>query len=100
MSLIDNMAAAIHGIKEKYPEPPQTQIKMHPDDFRAVADPVIAACQRFKNIVLYGFKLAEIEPVGSTQSANQRVRAKSFLAGIMKRERPVVMGSWRMCPST
>ena len=35
MSLIDNMAAAIHGIKEKYPEPPQTQIKMHPDDFRA-----------------------------------------------------------------
>lgn len=35
MSLIDNMAAAIHGIKEKYPEPPKTQVKMHPDDFRA-----------------------------------------------------------------
>ena len=35
MSLIDNMVAAIHGIKEKYPEPPQTQIKMHPNDFRA-----------------------------------------------------------------
>lgn len=68
--------------------------------FHAVADPVIAACQRFKNIVLYGFKLAEIEPVNSTRPAKQRVRAKSFLAGIMKRERPVVTGSWRMCPST
>lgn len=27
------------------------------------------------------------------------VRAKSFVQRILKRERPVVMPSWRMCPS-
>jgi len=27
------------------------------------------------------------------------VRAKSFIQRILKRERPVVMPSWRMCPS-
>lgn len=67
--------------------------------FHAVANPVIASCRRFKDVVLYGFKLAEIEPIEKPRQAKLRVRAKSYVASIMKRQRPVVTSSWRMCSS-
>lgn len=70
--------------------------------FSHVADTVVATCRAVKNFAFDQFMLAvntvaRQEP--STGSAVWFARAGAFVARIVKRERPVVESSWRMCPS-
>lgn len=46
----------------------------------------------------YGLALFDTKAEPQTSTA-PLVRAKRFLLRILKRERPVVTGAWRMCPS-
>lgn len=67
--------------------------------FHIVADPVVAAYQVVRELVLGAFKLAANETHGASKPMVKRVQAKAFTQRIEKRERPVVTSAWRMCPS-
>ena len=68
--------------------------------YHAVADPVVAVCRMAKSFVLDACKLAANEGSGVAKPAVQCVQAKAFVQRLVKRERPVLTNSWRMCPST
>lgn len=55
-----------------------------------------AACRK---LVAYAFELAS--PAAEAQRKPQVyfVQARAFVARLIKRERPVLTNSWRMCPS-
>lgn len=67
--------------------------------YHAVADPIVAVCRMAKSFALDACKLAASEDSGVTKPAVQRVQAKAFVQRLVKRERPVVTSTWRMCPS-
>ena len=52
-----------------------------------------------RDVVLHGFELAA-QTATVRQPAVLLVQAKAFVLRLIKRERPVVTASWRMCPST
>lgn len=68
---------------------------------------VLARTGSFLSGVYHGaksFAMDAIESLASDDVERQApkvklARAKSFVQRILKRERPVVMPSWRMCPS-
>lgn len=63
-----------------------------------VADTAIASCRVFKNRLVDSF-MALATPTQGQPETVPFARAKQFRARIEKRERPVVTGAWRMCPS-
>lgn len=67
--------------------------------YHAVADPIVAVCRMAKSFVLDACALAANEESGIAKPAVQRVQAKAFVQRLVKRERPVVTSTWRMCPS-
>lgn len=67
--------------------------------YHAVADPIVAVCRVAKLVVMDAFKLAANESREVAKPVVQMVQAKAFVQPIEKRERPVVTGAWRMCPS-
>ncbi len=67
--------------------------------YRQTADAVCTFARAFKNVVLDGFKLAAQLDSGKALAVVPFVQAKAFVLRIIKRERPEVSTSWRMCPS-
>lgn len=67
--------------------------------WRPIREVAVGAARFVKRLVLDGFKLAAAEPETSKPQV-RRVQAKAFILRILKRERPVLSQSWRMCPST
>ena len=63
-----------------------------------MADTAIASCRAFKDRMVADF-MAFAAPETGKPEAVPFSRAKQFQARIEKRERPVVTGAWRMCPS-
>lgn len=61
---------------------------------------VAAAYRKVKDWVLDGFKMAGGEGDGFARPAMLLKQAKAFVQRLVKRQRPEVTGSWRMCPST
>ena len=68
--------------------------------FAAVQSVIVSAYQFAKGFVLDGFALAAGEGKGIAKPGVMLVQAKAFVVRLAKRERPVMTGSWRMCPST
>ena len=70
------------------------------DTFAACVTPLLQHVQKAAVRALDGFlALAQANPDhGKPQVA--KVRAKAFIARLVKRERPLLSASWRMCPST
>lgn len=70
--------------------------------FSHVADTVVATCRAVKNFAIDKFLLA-VDVIARQEpaigSAVWFSRVGAFVARIVKRERPVVESSWRMCPS-
>lgn len=68
-----------------------------------IMEPVVTAARRafgaVRDVVLYGFELAA-QKTAVRQPAVLLLQAKAFVLRLIKRERPVVTASWRMCPST
>jgi hypothetical protein len=72
--------------------------------FRAVASPILSAYAVVKDFAIHftlrGLDLvARAEPEGKGPAV-VLVQAKAFLQRLVKRERPVISNTWRMCPST
>ena len=67
--------------------------------FHRAVDVVANAARVVKSVLLDGFKLASPETVIQRQPLVRFVAAKAFTARFLKRERPQMSGSWRMCPS-
>lgn len=65
-----------------------------------VADVVVSTARAFKNIVLDGFKMAANDKADKERSVLPFVQARSFVARLIKRDRPVKSTEWSMCPST
>ncbi len=63
-----------------------------------MADTAIASCRAFKDRLVDGFMAFAAPETGKPETV-PFARAKQFQARIEKRERPVVTGAWRMCPS-
>jgi hypothetical protein len=65
--------------------------------------PAVTAVRRaagvFRDFILGALELAH-QPAAVRQPAVLLVQAKAFVLRLIKRERPVVTASWRMCPST
>lgn len=58
----------------------------------------IHAARRFAVSLLVGPQ--SIAAAGEVRTATyQKAKAREFTARIEKRERPIISGSWRMCPS-
>lgn len=67
--------------------------------YHAVADPIVSVCRSVKAFALDACSLAANEGSGVAKPAVMRVQAKAFVMRLVKRDRPVVTSSWRMCPS-
>lgn len=65
-------------------------------------EPVVTMAKRAgtaaRDFVMRGFELA-LQTTAVRQPAVLLVQAKAFVLRLIKRERPVVTASWRMCPS-
>lgn len=55
-----------------------------------------AACSK---MVAHAFALASPEAEAQRKPQVYFVQARAFVARLVKRERPVLTNSWRMCPS-
>jgi len=68
-----------------------------------IMEPVVTMAKRAgaaaRDFVLHGFELAA-QTATVRQPAVLLLQAKAFVLRLIKRERPVVTASWRMCPST
>lgn len=68
-----------------------------------ILEPVVTIARRAvtaaRDVVLRGFELA-LQTTAVRQAAVLLLQAKAFVLRLIKRERPVVTASWRMCPST
>jgi len=67
--------------------------------FHAVADPIFTTLRSLKGFALNACSLAAGEGSGVAKPTVMRIQAKSFVMRLVKRERPVVTSTWRMCPS-
>lgn len=67
--------------------------------YHAVADPIVSACRFIKSFALDACSLAANEGSGVAKPVVVRVQAKAFVMWLVKRDRPMVTSSWRMCPS-
>ena len=59
----------------------------------------IATYRGVKGLIYDGFKLMARVDDAHARPAIAVVQAKAHAQAFMKRERPVLTGSWRMCPS-
>lgn len=59
----------------------------------------VATYRAVKSFVYDAFKLVAAPDDAHARPAVAFVQAKAFVQRIMKRERPQLTGSWRMCPS-
>lgn len=68
-----------------------------------ILEPVVTIARRAataaRDVVQHGFELA-LQTTAVRQPAVLLLQAKAFVLRLIKRERPVVTASWRMCPST
>ncbi len=67
--------------------------------YEPIHDVAVAAARFVGRLVFDGLKLAAADPE-TTKPAVWFVQAKAFMLRILKRERPVLSPTWRMCPST
>lgn len=67
--------------------------------FAAVRSIAAATYRAVKDWMLDGFKLVAGEASDLNPVSIRIVQAKAFVLRIIKRERPVLSSSWRMCPS-
>lgn len=67
--------------------------------YHAVADPIVSVCRSIKSFALDACSLAAGEGSGVAKPTVVRVQAKAFVMRLVKRDRPMVTSSWRMCPS-
>ena len=67
---------------------------------RPAVELVLVTARAFKNLVLDGFKLAANAAADNQRSELPFVQARSFVARLIKRDRPVKSTDWSMCPST
>lgn len=65
-----------------------------------VAGIALSVFRGVKDFVLGGIALVAGTPAETNGPAVVLVQAKAFVMRLVKRERPVVTNSWRMCPST
>jgi predicted MPP superfamily phosphohydrolase len=65
----------------------------------AVQAIAVATYQSVKSWMLDGFKLMAATSDAHARPAITVVQAKAFVQRIIKRERPELSSSWRMCPS-
>ncbi|MES2685479.1 MAG: hypothetical protein V4706_01590 [Pseudomonadota bacterium] len=69
----------------------------------AAVDKAVSAaysvCRSIKASVMDGF-IALAQPTPGVPVAVPFIRARAFVLRIIKRDRPVVTSTWRMCPST
>lgn len=65
-----------------------------------VADYAVSTYRAVKKSLVDGFMQVMATDEPAKASTVWFVRAKAFVARIVKRERPVVTNDWRMCPST
>lgn len=65
-----------------------------------VAGVALSVFRSVKDFVLGGIALVAGKPEETKGPAVFLVQAKAFVMRLVKRERPVVTNSWRMCPST
>jgi len=68
-----------------------------------ILEPAVTAVRRAAGAV-HGFILGALELAHQTTAVRQPavllLQARAFTMRLIKRERPVVTASWRMCPST
>ena len=64
-----------------------------------VRDFAVEVYATVKAVVFDGFAIVARVGAESNGPVRELVQAKSFTQRIEKRERPVLTGSWRMCPS-
>lgn len=67
--------------------------------FAAVQAFAVATYRAVKDWIHDGFKLVAGEASDLNPVSIRIVQAKAFVLRIIKRERPVLSSSWRMCPS-
>lgn len=67
--------------------------------FAAVQAIAVASYRAVKSWMLDGFELMAATSDANARPAITHVQAKAFVQRIIKRERPVLSSSWRMCPS-
>lgn len=65
-----------------------------------VADVVVSTARALKNVALDGFKLAANAQADKARSVLPFVQARAFVGRLIKRERVLLSGGWRQCPST
>ena len=69
----------------------------------AVVAPMVTAvvgfAQHLKDLVIDGIALVSRAVAEVNRPAVVLVQAKAFVQRLVKRERPVVTSTWRMCPS-
>ena len=67
--------------------------------FGALREVAAATYRMAKDWMRDGFKLMAGKTFDLSPVSLRIIQAKSFVQRFMKRERPEVTGSWRMCPS-
>nr|WP_315471752.1 hypothetical protein [uncultured Rhodoferax sp.] len=67
--------------------------------FGALREVAAATYRMAKDWIRGGFKLVARVEDAFARPAVAIVQAKAHAQALMKRERPVLTGSWRMCPS-
>ena len=67
--------------------------------YHAVADPIVSVFRSIKSFALDACSLEANEGFGVAKPAVVRVQVKAFVMQLVKRDRPMVTSSWRMCPS-
>lgn len=65
-----------------------------------VAELAFVTCRALKNLAVDGVALLARAPEPAKEPFVVLVKAKAFVTRLVKRERPVLTNSWRMCPST
>lgn len=64
-----------------------------------IVDVAVSTCRAFKNYMVDRFMAVMATPEPQKASQVWFVQTREFVARILRRQRPVVTSSWRMCPS-
>lgn len=68
--------------------------------FSLVLDVFRAGYSICTKVVTYGLELAANQDSSKQKPTVYFVQAKAFVSRLVKRNRPLVTASWRLCPST